>query len=257
MSTDVIKSICMSLSSQRPRPKVLIRGCMALGNMAYGSKELRERMKADGVIPSMEKIVAEAVEDDVKQAAQQCIESVNRVEVATSAVPFMTYKQPVRTTKSAKELFGDDAPKKKPELSREDRNFLVSGALLVKHSNHAKPKTRHLSVDPDLKFIICKDPKKAVKPTQKMKVFKMKAIERGRCTPQLVRKRYGKWLAKEECSFAIIGRDRTFDIECVSEKNREEWISALETLMAYAKAVKLAVFGPKMIYRSYFDAGSG
>ena len=38
-------------------------------------------------------------------------------------------------------------------------------------------------------------------------VFKIRSVERGRCTPQLQRKTLmGKFLAKEECSFAVLGR---------------------------------------------------
>jgi hypothetical protein len=241
IETDIIKSVVNSLVSHTGKAKILIRGCMALGNMAYGSKELRDKMRADGVVDGMKAVIAaNSSLDDVKQSAESCMEALNRKESNLSSLPFVEMRAPVVATKSAKELFGD-APKAVTELSREDRNFLVSGALLMKHSKSAKPKTRHLSVSADLKWIICKKPgKSAPEPKQKMKVFKMKDVDVGRCTPQLSRKSFGRYLAKKECSFAIIGRDRTFDIECPNERSRDEWVKALETLMNYTKALKIS-----------------
>ena len=71
-----------------------------------------------------------------------------------------------------------------------------------------------------------------------MKVGRIRSLEVGRCTPQLERKSFGKFLAKEEHAFAILGRDRTVDLEATSEKERTNWINALETLVAYRKELK-------------------
>ncbi len=46
--------------------------------------------------------------------------------------------------------------------------------------------------------------------------------------------------AKEECAFAVVGRDRTVDLEANSEAEREEWIIALTHLVAYLKSLKEA-----------------
>jgi len=46
-----------------------------------------------------------------------------------------------------------------------------------------------------------------------MKLNKIRTVERGRYTPQLQRKKWNRYLAKEECAFAIIGRERTVDLE--------------------------------------------
>jgi len=91
------------------------------------------------------------------------------------------------------------------------------------------------------KFLIWKDPKDkgVLNPKNMMKTFKIKTIERGRCTPQLLRKNlFGKQFAKEECSFAVIGRDRSVDLEASSEAEREKWIHALETLIEFKKGQK-------------------
>ena len=49
---------------------------------------------------------------------------------------------------------------------------------------------------------------------------------------------FGKFLAKEECAWAIMGRDRTVDLESPSEADRDKWIHALEMLVAYRKEIK-------------------
>jgi len=72
-----------------------------------------------------------------------------------------------------------------------------------------------------------------------MKIYLIKQIEKGRCTPQLTRKKkLGSFYAKEECSFAVIGRERTVDLEANSEAERDKWVHALETLVEYKKYQK-------------------
>jgi hypothetical protein len=72
-----------------------------------------------------------------------------------------------------------------------------------------------------------------------VQTFKMRSIERGRCTPQLLRKKMlGGFYAKEECSFAIMGRERTVDLEAQSEADREKWVDAIQALIGYLKAIK-------------------
>jgi hypothetical protein len=75
------------------------------------------------------------------------------------------------------------------ELPEATRNLLLAGVLILKHSNTAAPRQRHVYITPDLKFLVWKDPKKPLHPDNKMKVFRIRTIERGRCTPQLERKR--------------------------------------------------------------------
>jgi hypothetical protein len=73
-----------------------------------------------------------------------------------------------------------------------------------------------------------------------MKIFKIKAVEAGRCTPQLNRKRFGKFLASEECSFGVLGRNRTVDLEADSEATRDKWIKCILELVEWTKATKAA-----------------
>jgi len=111
----------------------------------------------------------------------------------------------------------------------------------IKHSKSAKPKARHVYVDAELKTLVWKDPRKPLHPKNKMKIYKIRSMERGRVTPQLLRKTaFGKFLAKEENSFAILGRERSVDLECKSEAERDKWISCLQALIDYKKATKAA-----------------
>lgn len=118
--------------------------------------------------------------------------------------------------------------------------MLTAGNLFIKHSKSAKPRPRYVYIDQDLKYIVWKDPKeKVIDPKNKMKVYLIKQLERGRATEQLKRKNaFGKYLAKEECSFAIIGRERSIDLEASTEAEREKWVHALEVLVEYKKALK-------------------
>ena len=153
--------------------------------------------------------------------------------------------------KSARTLFGDmeeyEEGKKvlgdtKTELPEDVRNFLTAGALLIKHSNTAPPRPRHIFISGDLKTLMWRDTKKAAEDEAKfVKVLKIRSIERGRCTPQLQRKNmWGKNLAKEETSFAIMCRDRTLDLECSSEADREKWVKNLSAWIECSRAKKKA-----------------
>lgn len=85
-------------------------------------------------------------------------------------------------------------------------------------------------------------------------------VKKGCCTPQLQRVNWsGKPYAREECAFAIFGsqphaydsviaspvalcksmQDRTIDLECKNEKERDRWVEAIEALLQYAEDMKL------------------
>ncbi len=95
-------------------------------------------------------------------------------------------------------------------------------------------------VTDDLKYIVWKDPKKPLEAKNKMKIFKIRSIEKGRCTEQLMRKNIlGRWLAKDECSFAVLGRDRTIDLECATGVERDKWVDTLTLLLRYSQQQKI------------------
>jgi hypothetical protein len=235
----VVGAILSVLNQHSQDPATIIRGCKALENIAYGSNNVKDHLKREGVIQAMKGIqTTHVARDEVKRAAQAVIDALEKVEIGD--FNFIDLRPRVEKKKDAKDIFGGDAPKVVKVLSKEIKNMLVAGALFMKHSKTAQPRPRHVYVDNDLKFLIWKDPKEPkLDPKSMMKVFKIRQLDRGRCTPQLARKSmFGKHLAKEECAFAIIGRERTVDLEAESEAMREKWIHALETLIEYKKATK-------------------
>jgi len=241
-ATGVVGGVLGILNQHMSDPAVLVRGCKALENMAYGSGNVKDHMKREGVLQGLKEVLTKnAARDDVKKAAQAAIDALTRADVDLGNMKFVDLGPRLDKKKNAKDIFGKEEHLPVKVLSRDIRNFLNAGALLTKHSKTAPPRPKHVYVDQELKILIWKDPKdKALKEENTMKIFKIKQIDRGRCTPQLQRKTLmGKFLAKEECSFAVLGRDRSVDIECTSEAEREKWIHALETLIEFKKGQKL------------------
>jgi hypothetical protein len=239
-TAEIMQPALKAIATHKTDPAVLIRGCKALENIAFGPMPVREFMKRENVIQAMNKVKSDnPTKDDVKRGAEAVIEAVNKVDIDLS-LTFTDLRPQMDKKKDAKLIFGKDEKAPVKVLSREIRNMLNAGALLTKHSKTANPRPRHVYVDQDLKFLIWKDPKKPVDPDNKMKVFMVKQVEKGRCTPQLQRKKkLGSFYAKEECSFAVIGRERSVDLEANSEAERDKWVHALETLVEYKRAQKL------------------
>jgi len=100
----------------------------------------------------------------------------------------------------------------------------------------------HLFLSPDLEWMCWKNPDPTKKFTLKhrMRIYKIYGVNTGRCTPQLQRKRMGRFITKEECCFSIYGADlykeeRTVDFETPTAKDCNAWVHALEVLIEYAK----------------------
>eukprot|EP00456_Euglypha_rotunda_P068544 TRINITY_DN5983_c0_g1_i6.p1 TRINITY_DN5983_c0_g1~~TRINITY_DN5983_c0_g1_i6.p1 ORF type:complete len:1872 (+),score=340.11 TRINITY_DN5983_c0_g1_i6:125-5740(+) len=216
---------CLTVFQAHPKdPVVLMRGCKALENMACSPGLVKEHMKREGVLQGMKQIQTDNVgRDDIRNSAQAVIDVLSKVDMDIS-LTFTGLAPLMDRQKNAKMIFGKEEKAPVKNLPRDIRNMLTAGALLTKHSKTAKPRPRYVYIDQDLKFIVWKDPKeKVLDPKNKMKVFQIKQIERGRTTEQLKRKNaFGKFLSKEECSFAIIGRERTIDLEAPSEAEREK-----------------------------------
>ena len=70
-------------------------------------------------------------------------------------------------------------------------------------------------------------------------LFKIRTVEKGRFTPQLKRTDWrGRHLAKEECAFAVMGRERTVDLEAADEATRDKWVRSLALWVRYMKAMR-------------------
>jgi len=201
--------------------------------------EVKNFMKTESVVQAMKKIQSDnPTKDDVKRAAELVIEAVNKVDMDIN-LNFTDLRPNLDKKRDAKLIFGKDEKTAVKVLSRELRNMLTAGALLTKHSKTANPRPRHVFVDQELKNICWKDPKKPLESDNKMKIYLVKQVEKGRCTPQLQRKKaLGGFYSKEEHSFAVIGRERSVDLEASSEAERDKWVHAIETLVEYKKYQK-------------------
>jgi hypothetical protein len=241
VSAKIVSPIMSSMHANQHASHLMTRGCRSLENMAYSCKTVKAHMKEEMVIQRCEQWSAATARDDIKGACAAVIAAINRSDEEFVSLPFVSFNRPkASATKSARSIFGDvEGEQKMPVLSEATRNFLQAGKLLLKHSKTAQPRSRHLFVSQDLKWLIWKDPKdKGPVTDNKLKVFKIKTVEVGRFTEQLQRKRFGKFLAKEECCFAILGRNRTIDVEADSELMREKWVHAIMELVAWTKACK-------------------
>eukprot|EP00808_Paulinella_micropora_P019993 g2475.t1 len=235
---EVLDAVLIVLNSNKNEAPILVRGCKALHNMAVASATNQDFMKKAAVLQAMKNIQADnGDKEDIKGEAQRVIDALERMDIPD--LTFTDMRPRVDKKKSAAEIFGREEKRVVKKLPTDIRNFLQQGSLLMKHSKTAKPRPRHVYVDNELKHLVWKDPKeKLLHPENKMKIYKIKQIEEGRCTPQLQRKSFGKFLAKEECCFSITGQERTVDLEAADEASKKQWVNALEILVEWHRASK-------------------
>lgn len=221
-----------------------------LENLAYASQNVRDALAAPdvGAVEILEFAHSRwaSPRPDVGQAIEQALNAIRHKPFKLSAIDLEellndrsdTIRQVVVQKPAAHEAKGES---ESYEIPANIRNFLTAGAMLMKHSRTAMPHPRHVFVTDDLRWLVWKDPKtKVIEDDTKMKIFQIRSVERGRCTEQLQRQRFGKYLADEKCCFSIQGRERTVDLEATSEKERERWVQAIEALIAYRKSLQAA-----------------
>lgn len=161
--------------------------------------------------------------------------------------------------KRAKDIFQDEpAPKQEINFDPDIKEFLKTGALLVKHSKSAAPRNRHIYLSPDEKSICWKNPRKPLQDSQMMKITKIRGVDAGRATPQLQRKKGGKFLVEnEKCCFSVWGsakqkkatkeeeryrRDadvRTIDLEAPTPNEAKKWVAAFQHVIDYCELQRL------------------
>jgi hypothetical protein len=241
-NTDIVKQQATLLEKYKDKnPKLAISLLKPLHNMARSAgPAVKQHLKDQQIVELCERILAVVMADDTKIAAKQVINAINFDESALEDKKFLDFdKREKVEAKSAKDIFGDDKHELEiAELPNATKNFLQSGALLTKHSKTAQPRSRHVYVDADLKYIIWKDPKKKETDDTRMKVHMIKDIEVGRVTEQLKRKRFGKYLADENRCFTIRTRERTLDLEAQSEAEREKWVKHIKLVILWCKQNK-------------------
>jgi len=220
---------------------LLMRLLKALENIALSTQSVKDHMKTSDVIPAVTEVLNHysSTREDVVKQCKAIIDAVNRTKLDLAHVGLVSLSKGVK--KTAKELFGDDK-RNDVELSKEHKNLLLAGAVLKMHGKSGDPKGYHVFVSADLKFLCWKDPKEKKAPDDcKVKVFKIKTVERGRCTDDLKRKKtFGGFYAKEEVSFGVFSRGKILSFETNTEAERDKWHAAITALVQYLKQLKVA-----------------
>ena len=93
--------------------------------------------------------------DDVRRQCKAVLDALNRTDFHVDIGSLKSIKMKDMEIKSAKALFGDTEKKIEnvKELPESIRNLLLAGALIMKHSNTAAPRQRHVYITPDLKSV--------------------------------------------------------------------------------------------------------
>jgi hypothetical protein len=222
-------------------PNVLLRLLKALENIACSTQQVKDHMKTSDIIPAVTEVLTHysSTREDIVKQCKAVIDAVNRTKLDLAPVGLVTLVKGTR--KTAKELFGDDK-RNEVELSKEHKHLLLAGAVLKVHGKSGDPKQLHVFVSSDLKYLCWKEggAKKAADDC-KIKVFKIRTVERGRCTDDLKRKKtFGGFYAKEELSLGVFTRDKILSFETNTEVDREKWHAAITALVAYLKQVKIS-----------------
>jgi Armadillo/beta-catenin-like repeat len=234
--TQIIQSIVTCAKYHLSSAHVQYKCLSPLENMAQVSANVRTSMRQSGAVELLKELKSQVPQPDVKSAIQKLIDMLDTDDSKQEAGPGGSWR----------DVFGDDVDDDDDvppeELPIEIRNMLVSGELLQKHSKTAPPRPRHVFVTDDLKWLCWKDPKKPfdfADETKRMRVYSIRGVERGRFTMQLKRKNiWGKHLAKQECAWAVLAagkEQRSVNLECNSEADRERWVKAIDEWVRWAK----------------------
>jgi hypothetical protein len=244
IETEFVPALLNLISMHLHNIEVLLIAVKPIENMAFASQGVRDYLKDKRSIEKLDEVKkANTDRQDVQDACNNAIYAINRTDYVGDNLEFVELNRRGRNLKDVYDALGEKKEEKVEdviiEIPPKIKNFLTGGALLMKHSMTAPPRPRHVYVTDDIKFLVWKDPKKTtIDDDIKMKIFKIRSVERGRCTEQLKRQRFGKYLADDKCCFSIQGRERTIDLECQTEKERDRWVHAIEVLIAYKRGLQ-------------------
>jgi len=222
-------------------PNLLLRLLKALENIALSTQSVKDHMKTSDVIPAINEVSTHysVTREDIVKQCKAVITAINRTNLDLQPVGLVSLTKGIK--KTAKDIFGDNK-NNNVELSKEHKHLLLAGAVLKMHTKSGDPQPRHVFVSADLKYLCWKDAKeKKAEDNCRLQVFKIKTIERGRCTDDLKRKKtFGGYYAKEEVIFGVFARGKILSFETNTEVEREKWHAAITALVQYLIQQKLA-----------------
>jgi hypothetical protein len=230
VDTTVISKVLAVLRKLLSEQPLLLRGLRCLENVAYGPERVKDHMKREGIETYMKEISDASSAHEVKVACRAVLDALTR-RVTGLSTGVAVKKTPGL---SLKERLGEASSAPITELTQDVKNFLLAGQIVSKHgSGEGKPK--HVYISQDFKYLVWKDLKKAVVDDKcRMKLYKLRTVEKDRCTSTLQKKTMtGKFIVKEECAFAIIGRDKTLDLETKTQAERDRWYDCMKMLVEW------------------------
>jgi len=145
--------------------------------------------------------------------------------------------------RSAKVLFAEEDAKNRTQLKEDLKDFMLNGTM-VRLVRKKDIRPRHLFLTSDLECLVWKNVKKSTKDYQKMKVWKIHAVEKGLASPELNQKRlFGS--PRDECSFVLTGADvhsnteKNLSFVEENEELRDKWVECIQHLIEYAEHMKM------------------
>lgn len=242
MQTPIIKTWLNTITTNINDEEFMTIASRPIENLAFVDQEIRDKLKEIAIPVLKEVLEVHSDNEQIVSAARLGINTINFTDYSIQPLNTSEGNRVTRNIRDVYDTLGEkdtSQPQQVEDIPPKIRNFQTSGQQLIKHSRTAAPRPRHVYVTSDQKWLIWKDPKTTtIDDEQRMKIFKIRSVERGRCTEQQQRKRFGKYNADEKCAFSIQGRERTLDLEAANEKEREKWVHAIETLIAYKRNIQ-------------------
>merc|ERR1712130_396438 len=170
----LVEQINNMIISNNDDPKFQLLGLNIYMNLVLGSKKVREKMKERGIDKFCDLIIETTISIEVKTICTTIKQEMEKT-------PTIVYK--------SMNVF-EDQDSSSFKMTRDLRNFLIAGTLLTNWTKSGKS-TRYLSANPDLTVLTISNPDKK-KGAEKIQVFNLRSVDRGRCTVLLRKKMLGK-----------------------------------------------------------------
>ena len=208
----IIESICNHPESR----ELLLRSVQTLDNIAMANQEHAKIVTAEGGADAI-RAVQDAYADDpeVYQVCKSALISMTQLET--------------RAAKPRRQFLGgqDEEIRDGEDPLKEHRNLLKAGSIMIEWSAPGGPAGRHVFIQSDFSALVWSDPKKNTTRKNTMLLRDIRLVRGGASDGHnKLRKK-----AKPECSFSIVGRATTIDLEATSPDEAKQWIAAMGALL--------------------------
>jgi hypothetical protein len=173
-------------------------------------------------------VTSEGGADAIRAVQEAYADDPEVTQVCKSALITMTTLE-TRAAKPRRQFLGgqDEEIREGEDPLKEHRNLLKAGSIMTDWSASGGPAGRHVFVSPDFSSLVWRDPKKGTSRSNTMLLRDIRLVRGGASDGHAkLRKK-----AKPECSFSIVGRATTLDLETPSPEEAKAWIAALGALL--------------------------